>query len=177
MPFEGENSLDFERDLAISVDSLDQHLLDQAELYGKWSKYAAEAARDVNMAKMNMKEIEAKIAMKVRKNPELYGFEKRATDAGVESIVQTSPEYRGAYLEWVNATHKFDILDSAKWSISARGHSLSELVKLWMNNYMSTAAVSGQSRDMQSELSAKRQTDLLANGPGSNRLRLKLKGE
>jgi hypothetical protein len=174
--FEKEDELDFEKDLQINIDNLDQHLLDQAELYGKWSRLSAEASRDVNIAKLELRETEACISIKVRKSPEIYGFEKRATEAGVESIIHSSPEYRKAYLNWVAAVHRSEILESAKWSVQQRGHSLQELVKLWMNNYMSSSNVSGQSRDMQSDLAQHRQREALNRSETTSRLKLKAKG-
>ena len=164
--------LDYEKDLHIDKDSLEECLVEQPELYAKWSNIWAEATRERDQAKENLNIKKADLDMKVRKSWDILGFDKKPTDMAITTWICAHGEYREANSELIQATYAVNVLDAAKWSFQHRKDALDNLVKLYLNNYYADSkAVGSEARDMLSTMRQDKHLDVVEKNPRTQKLK------
>ena len=164
--------LDYEKDLYIDKDSLEDCLVKQPELYGKWSTIWATAIEERDRAKDNLNVEKARLDMKVRKSWDILGFDKKPTDMAITTWICANNDYRKANFNLIEKTHAVNVLESAKWAFQHRKDSLDNLVKLYLNNYYADSKAVGQeARNMLSTMRQDKHLDVVENNPRTSKLK------
>lgn len=128
---------------------LEEEWVHQPLLRAEWGEKLANARQEherakarLDVAKDELKTIEASIALEIRRRlPEDYGLSK-FTDPTIENLVQTDARRKEAmdrvFLvreELIQVKHLEDILESKVEAIDQRKMALPDLVRLQMANY------------------------------------------
>ena len=164
--------LNYEKDLHIDKDSLEECLVEQPELYAKWSIIWADATQERDHAKENLNIVKAELDMKIRKSWDILGYDKKPTDMAITTWICAHDKYRKANFELIQKTHAVNVLEAAKWSFQHRKDALDNLVKLYLNNYYSDSKAVGQeARDMLSTMRQDKHLDVVEKNPRTKLLK------
>ena len=164
--------LNYEKDLNIDKDSLEDCLVEQPELYAKWSTIWADAQRERDQAKDNLNVEKARLDMKIRKNWDILGFDKKPTDMAITTWICAHDDFRKVNFALINATHAVNVLEAAKWAFQHRKDALDNLVKLYLNNYYADSkAVGTEARDMLTTMRDDKHLDVVEKNPRTEKLK------
>jgi len=131
---------DFQDDLVIDPNELDVQAAKQGELFFKWAEKAALAKAKVDETKLRLEVCAAEVSSKVRTDPGKYGLSK-VTEAGVETAVKESSEYREAYEDWIKARANSGLLDKAVEAMEQKKRMIEVLITLHGQSYFAGPAV------------------------------------
>ena len=133
-----ENKLDFSKDVAIDQDALDVEWLNQASLFGKWSRLHADAEAKVGRLKHRLEVMEADLDNKVRTKPKSYGIAgERITEGAIKSAIILTKEHQELNSLYLKAQHNQAIIMSAVRSLAHKRDALENLVRLLGSEYFS----------------------------------------
>lgn len=125
----------WETDLEIDRDALDQEWLDQPTKYARICRLAAESKREAFRAEENVKIVRSELILEARTRGE-------AKNAGQEeAYYRTHPRHKAAKEEWINAQFEADVLNSAQFAFSQRKDALENLVRLHGQDYFSSPSL------------------------------------
>jgi hypothetical protein len=133
--------INFKNDLTIDRYNLDQVCVDHAELVANWGLQWAEAVRIKDYLEDNLTVIRSKCDQEIREEPSKFGWQKAdkaPTEAFINSAIMAHSAYIEANKELSDAKHEVNILIVAKNSFEHRDRRISDLVKLYGNNYFSS---------------------------------------
>jgi hypothetical protein len=165
-------NINYEDDLRIDKDSLEECLVKQPELYAKWSTIWADATQERDQSKERLNIVRADLDMKIRKSWDILGFDKKPTDMAINTWICAHNDYRKANFELIQKTHAVNVLEAAKWAFQHRKDALDNLVKLYLNNYYSDSKAVGQeARDMLSTMRQDKHLDVLEKNPRTKLLK------
>ena len=122
-------------DLQLSTDSLDESWIEQPLLYAKYGELVANATEQRDNAKQNLDVVKAQKDSDIRSAPELFGFDKKPTEAAIANVVILSPEVREATQVLIDANKELNILTVAKTAFDHRKKALEGLTQLFISNY------------------------------------------
>lgn len=169
--------LDYERDLHIDKDSLEECLVEQPNLYAKWSNAWAKAVRERDQAKEALNIVKADLDMKIRKSWDLYGFEKKPTDMAITTWIAAHEDYRAANFILIEATHAVNVLEAAKWAFQHRKDALDNLVKLFLSNYYAESrSVGSEAREMLADMRHDKHLEVLEKNTRTKLLKRRKQG-
>jgi hypothetical protein len=126
--------MNYEQDLKIDEDALDIEWLDQASLFMKYAKIAAEARRNLDEAKQALDIIKAEIDKDIREKPSEYGLEK-VTDKAIDAIILNEKEYQVVWNKFLDMKYEADMASNAVVAMNQRKEALENLVKLHGQSY------------------------------------------
>lgn len=157
-----ETENEYRKDLSIDKYSLEEALLEQAELYAKWNAKWAKAVKEKSDAKEELDNIKSELDKKARKSWEILGFPKQPTDQMVNNWIPSQTEYREQTFLFIEATYRANVLEGAKWAFENRGRSLTDLVKLYLSGYYADEKMVGKdARDLLDEIRKEKHLDAL----------------
>jgi hypothetical protein len=104
--------MDYEKDISIDEEALDIEWLEQPRLMMQYSKHLAQTRMELDNLKQQLEITKAEIDRKIRANPGKYKIEK-VTDKAIESVTITTPEYKQAFQEYLDAKYESDMAMSA----------------------------------------------------------------
>lgn len=117
-----------------------------AKLFRNCSRARAKQKKRVDATKAYFELVEAKLKMKVYKDPEKY--DTKSTDKAVENCVITLPEYQEAQKDWIESKYKLDLLDGICDSVQIKRRALEDLVTLQGRDYWADPRVRGDNKDL-----------------------------
>jgi len=168
------DDLNYKEDLAIDKDALEICLVEQPDLYGKWSKAWADSIRDRDRAKENLAVVKAKLDRQVRQSWDILGFDKKPTDLAITTWINAHEDYQEANFLVIEATYESNVLEGAKWAFQHRKESLDNLVKLFLSNYYADSnAIGTEAREMLTDMRKDQHEKVLDNNPRAKKLKLK----
>ncbi len=126
-----------ENDFQLDPHSLDKEWLRQPELASEYAKLQADANRDLDLAKNELKLCEAELAESMRLSPEEYGI-KKVSEAAISSAIPKQASYQKANKTVIDAKHALAVIQAAMTAIEHRKKALENLVTLHMSDYYST---------------------------------------
>lgn len=159
--FDDISDWDYKQDLEIDLNSLDLELINQPTLYAKYSNAWAIAIREQARAKEKLNMVKADMDTKARKSWEILGFEKRPSEPQIATWIPNQEMYKSANFEYIEATYRVNILETAKWAFEQRKKSLEHLVSLYLSNYFIEPKISKEARDGMNDRRHQKQTDIL----------------
>jgi len=126
--------MDYENDIKIDDQMLDVEWLEQPEKMMKYCTLAAEARRDLDLAKEAVELIRATLDSAIRKDPQKFGIEK-ITEAAIGGIIIRQDQYITANNTLLLAKYEADIASSAVKAFEQRKDALENLVRLHGQSY------------------------------------------
>jgi len=138
-----EVDFDFETDLHIDKDALDEEIVGQANKMMRYSKAHAQAQLDRDRAKMNRDQVEARLDAQARREYESLGLPSSSrtggpTEATITGWVRRHSDYIEAVERYNKAEYQVNILFGGVMAMNARRPLLEDLVRLWSQGYWST---------------------------------------
>ncbi len=146
-----EVNVDF---LEIDKFNLDEEWLGQAPLYGEWAVKAADARRDLGMAKADLDVTKAEADRAIRLNPENYGLVK-LTETVISSTVLLQENVKEAQIKVIEAKHELDVMEAAVSALDNRKPALQNLVSLFLSEYYAKPKAREGERDKMKEVETK----------------------
>ncbi len=135
--------MNYENDMYIDEESLEQEWLDQATLARKYGKHWARCREKLTLAEENIKVIRAELIKEVNDDPEgCLGEDTKATGPNVEAYYRTHEKHLAAKTAWVKAQFKANNAEIAYKEISfTRKVALENLVKLFQSEYFAGPSI------------------------------------
>ncbi len=129
--------IDFNTDVAIDLDKLDEEWLMQPQLFHKYNEIAADAILDKDDSKNDLEVTKAQVEKNIRAAPKEYGIEK-VTEKVIAAEVTLSDEVQEATKALNKAIHRVNIINGgAVRSFEHKKKALENLVTLFVSNYFS----------------------------------------
>lgn len=122
---------------AIDEDRLLEECLEQPKRMARFREMLAQANSEVLYAKAKLKEVEARVNLAIRRDPQSHGVEK-VTDKVVDAAVLVHRDYRDAAETYHRAVYKAEDLDGKVEVMRQRKNMLEAGVQLavlgWFDN-------------------------------------------
>jgi hypothetical protein len=142
--------MNYSEEIKIDKHRLDEHLVEQSELYISWSDLYAEAIAESERQKeviANLKDelarTRAVIDLEVRESPEIFGL-KKTTDKAIESCILLDKRYieqqnkmHEAKLEYIEKKEIENKLKGSEEAFRQRRKNIENLVTLMIGGYYS----------------------------------------
>ena len=154
---------EYEVDLKVNKFKLDEEWEDQPLLYMKWAERVAEAKSDTFRAEEKLKQTKAQMKFEIEKCKaelddeirnewDLFGFDKKPTEAAIVSCILTQEKYHtkmkeqnkklsDAINEVAEAIKTSETLEGARLAMSHKRSAIEGEVFLWAGNYFSDARI------------------------------------
>lgn len=160
--------MNYEKDVEIDGEALDQEWLAQPSLMMQYTKHSAKKRKLLEEAKQNLDIAKAEADRKIRTNPEKFGIEK-ITETVVANAVLNENGYKQAYTEYLEAKYEADMAQGAVNAFEHRKSSLENLVRLYGQQYFAGPNVPYQiNRDWEKK-QIKEEANILA-GKGAEKM-------
>jgi hypothetical protein len=127
----------FTDDMKINPNRLEREWIRQPDLYAKWAEKCVDAIKRKDLQKVKLEVIYAKLDKYARENWESLGFDKKITEAAIESYVLSNREYQQAKSDMVDIEYEVNLYTAAKQGMEHRKAALQDLVKLHLSGYYS----------------------------------------
>lgn len=151
---------EYENDLKIDPDKLDQEWLNQSNLFMKYAEMAAEAKKKMDEAAENVKVVRSVLIKECK-----YKF-KKATAQEVEAYYREDKRHKSAKQKQIQAEFEYNILNNAVFAFHQRKTALENLTKLWVGQYYSSPQANEDTDNEKiSEMRKKASRDKIRNGP------------
>lgn len=132
--------LNYEVDIEIDGEALDQEWLNQPRLLMQYARHSALMRKRLEEAKQSLDIAKAEADKMIRTNPEKYGIEK-VTETVVANAVLKEEGYQEAYTDFLNAKYEADMASSAVNAFEHRKSALENLVRLYGQQYFAGPTV------------------------------------
>lgn len=163
--------MNYELDILIDGEALDQEWLNQASLYMRYSKHSATMTQRLDEAKQNLDICKAEADKRIRKEPGNYGIEK-VTETVVANAILIEDGYKDAYDEFLSAKYEADMARAAVNAFEQRKSALENLVKLYGHQYFAGPTVPYLiNREWEEKEKGKRQNSKIADSLNVSRRR------
>lgn len=140
MPVRKENRGDVTvtDDIRFNINPLKLHeeWRDQPDMMSRAVRMAAECQKEYDKAAENLKFVQARLSLSVRKSPSQYGLEK-VTDSSVDAVIAQDFDCRAAERVVIDAKEKRNVADGVVVSLEHRKRALTKMVDLWIHDYYS----------------------------------------
>ncbi len=163
--------MNFEQDLQIDRSKLDEEQNKQPVLYGKYAKKYAIATINTYRKKAELDVIEAELWKEIVQNPTPYTGGKTTVDLIKQAIVR-HPSRIKCVVELNDLKEEEAVYKAAMYSMAEKGKSLSDLVKMYLNNYYADPAISDEAKRILNSDAQKKVSDKLKK---NKRLKKRLK--
>lgn len=128
-----ESELDYNADLKVDIDNLDEEWLRHPRLCMDYVKAAAEARKVARKAEQKVKVIRSQLVKEAKKILE------KPTDKIIEAYYRDDKRHKSAKDEWIEAEYQAAILEGAEKTFSfQRKASLEELGNFWEKGYFAS---------------------------------------
>lgn len=145
--------MDYAQDIEIREDELDVEWIGQASLVMKYCVIAADAHRDLDLAKEQVDIIRAQIDRDVRSDPAQFGLDK-VTEGSITSTILTSPDYQEAVKSYLQKKYEHEVAQGAVRAFDHRKSALENLVRLFGQSYFAGPAVPHNLSEVRSQRDA-----------------------
>jgi hypothetical protein len=129
----------FGADVKIDKGALDEENIRQGSLVFKWGKKYAEAEWKMNKAEDALKISKAEAARDIRKDPAKFSVSPKCTAEEMKEAVEVNEKVRAAASVLIDAKKTFAIMNVGYNAIVQKGYSLSNLGRLFENDYFSVS--------------------------------------
>jgi hypothetical protein len=133
-----ENDFEFEDDLFIDLNRLEWEAARQAQLFGKWAKRWAKAAKTRDRANERVKTKRSELQDYLRRNYKDLGYNKEPTGPQSEAFYRIDDEYKKLKRRAHNAEHEVNMLYVAMRSFEHKRSMIPVEEKLYAQDYFST---------------------------------------
>lgn len=128
--------MNYEEDVTIDGQALDQEWLRQPQLMMKYCRHSAQAQKDLDAAKEKLDVVRVTLDKDIRSNPEKYELSK-ITDAVVANTIILQESYTEENGNYLQVKYEADMAKGAVRALEQKKDALEYLVKLFGMNYFS----------------------------------------
>ena len=133
------SSGDFRKDLEIDPIALDIAIIEQPQLFYRYSKMLADAEKEVKQTHERLKVKRSELIKEANEDPDgCLGTGVKPTAAPVEAYYRNHQEHKDAKTALIDAEHERDLLNACVFSIRQRKDTLQGLIQLAIMGYFST---------------------------------------
>jgi hypothetical protein len=136
--------MNYEQDVTIDESALDVEWLDQARLMGKYCELAADAQREMNIAKEHLDFVWATLDRNIRADPAQYGVlpgSRGITEDSIKAAIQVQEEYQIASRDLIEKRYEHEVAVGAVRAFDQRKTALENLVRLHGQSYFAGPSV------------------------------------
>lgn len=126
--------MNYDQDIEINPEALDVEWTKQSKLMFTYSKLAAEARDRISRVEEKLEVFDAKLSLKIRKNPANFGQDK-PTEASIKSLLTIDPTHIELTSQIADARYELEILNSAVKALDGKRSALENLVRLHAAGY------------------------------------------
>lgn len=126
--------MNYEKDVAIDGEALDQEWLRQPSIMMEYCKHSAKCQMELDASKEMLDVVKAGLDKAIRENPERYDINK-VTETVIMNTVIVQEAYTEAYGEYLKVKYEADIAKAAVRAIEQRKDALENLVRLYGQQY------------------------------------------
>ena len=146
---------DYEQDTTIDPDALDTEWLEQPRLMMRYSKFLANARRELEQAKERLDIVRAELDKEIRTDPEKFGIVK-VTEGAINSTILTDTRFQNGQKELNDAQYEVNMAQGAVRAVEGKKDALENLVRLHGQQYFAGPRVP---RDLSKEWEQKQQQE------------------
>lgn len=152
---------EYENDLEIDSDKLDQEWLNQPNLFMKYAEKSAEAKKAMDEANERVKVTRSLLIKECKEN-----F-KKATSLEIEAYYRQDSRHIKAKKAHIQSEFEYNILNNVVFALHQRKTALENLVRLWADQYFSSPRMpENVNSEMESEMRKKAVRDKIRNRSG-----------
>jgi hypothetical protein len=129
----------YESDIQIDETALDVEWIEHPGKMLTYTTGAAEAHRDMDLAKAKLDFVKAKLDRDIRESAS--GTSQRLTEFGIQSMILLEPEYDEANREFIEAKFQYEVASGVVKSFEHRKSALENLVRLHGQSYFAGPSV------------------------------------
>lgn len=126
---------DFEQDIHLQKNALDDEWLNQAQKYHYYSKVAVEASAERDRVKLNVEVIEATVEREIRADPAKFGISDKVTEAVVKAALVLDQRVQDVKSVLLDAEKNLKLANAAQTTVGDLKKSLEYLTQLFLSNY------------------------------------------
>jgi len=134
---------DYNKDLEIDFNRLDENWRDQSSNYMDWSQKWVNAVTKRDRAKEGLDVVKAELDRELRNRD----YDKKPTETALNAMIITHENYRAAFELLTEANEEVNLLASAKSAFEHRKKALEGLTQLFVNGYWSEPRISGEFKE------------------------------
>lgn len=116
--------------------SLDDEWVGQPSLYGRFAAELAEARKEHEEAKADLKVVRADLGLQMRADPDSFDIPK-STEGAISDAITVHDEHVKATKRTINAQYRADLLTGVVTALDHRKRALEKLVDLRLSDYFS----------------------------------------
>lgn len=124
----------YEDDMRIDDQMLDVEWLEQPEKMFKYCRIAAQARKELDIAKEAVDIVKARLDNQIRNTPDVFGIGK-VTETAVENVILSRDEYIKANNNLMQLRYEADMAAGAVRAMEQRKDALENLVRLHGQSY------------------------------------------
>jgi hypothetical protein len=129
----------YEQDIEIDETALDVEWVEHSGKMLTYTTGAAEAHRDMDLAKAKLDFVKAKLDRDIREGAS--GTSQRLTESGIQSMILLEPDYDEANREFIEAKFQYEVAAGVVKSFEHRKSALENLVRLHGQSYFAGPSV------------------------------------
>lgn len=156
---------DFEKDLVIDRNALDEAWENQALLFCKWAEREVNALDERDRAKENVDLVRSEVDTDIRKNV----GDKKPTENAIASTIQQDNRYKSAMDNYLTKVHDAKILSVAREAFDHRKTALVKLTDLFLAQYNAEPRESSFAKKVIEEKSREQHYDNLNRSMGKRK--------
>jgi hypothetical protein len=131
----------YETDIEIDESALDVEWVGHASLMLRYTRTAAEAHKEMNLAKARLDYVKARLDKEIRENPDAYGLGTRITEGSISSAIRLSDDFEEANHGLIEKEFEYEVAAGVVRSFDHRKSALENLVRLHAQAYFAGPAV------------------------------------
>jgi hypothetical protein len=129
-------------DINIDEDGLDVEWINHSRLMMKYCRKAAEAHRDMDLAKERLDLARATLDQAIRSDPKAYGITaEKPTEASINAAILMNVDYQTASTAYIDAKFENNVANDAVRAFDHRKSALENLVRLHGQSYFAGPAI------------------------------------
>jgi hypothetical protein len=102
---------------------------------------AAEAHRDMDLAKAQVDYVKARLDKEVREDPRAFGLGDRITEGAISSVITINDEYDAINRDYIEKKYQYEVATGVVKSFEHRKSALENLVRLHGQSYFAGPSV------------------------------------
>jgi hypothetical protein len=131
----------YETDIEIDESALDIEWVEHASKMLKYTRIAAEAHKEANLAKARLDYVKARVDKEIRENPDAYGLGSRITEGSIASTIRLHEDFDEANRELIDKEFEYEVATGVVRSFDHRKSALENLVRLHGASYFAGPSV------------------------------------
>lgn len=165
--------MDLKNDVQIDLNQLHLEWQKQPALYEQWSSAHCDAIAERDTFKIKCDIKHSVLSTDIRNNYEKYGLDKKPTEAQVEALIVSNPEYQKMQYDLAKMNKEVNLLQAARTALEHKKRALESLEKLQMARYFGTVVATDAGKEATESYECNKHTTALSSSERLRRLQSK----